>query len=61
MMFVYSGLLIRLNRRTLPAAIKLRGPRLAVMWWSVAFFGVFSAITIWSQGGDLIAKLTGAD
>jgi hypothetical protein len=61
MMFVYSGLLIVLNRRTLPPAIKLRGPRLAVMWWSVAFFGVFSAITIWSQGGDLIAKLTGGD
>jgi hypothetical protein len=61
MMFIYSGLLIRLNRRALPPAIKLRGPRLAVMWWSVAFFGVFSAITIWAQGGDLIAKLTGGD
>jgi hypothetical protein len=49
MMFLYSGLLIALNRRFLPAAIQVRGVRLAVLVWSMAFFGLLAALTIWQQ------------
>jgi Mn2+/Fe2+ NRAMP family transporter len=43
-MFVYSGLLIALNRRFLPQPIKLRGVRLGALVWAFGFFGVFSVI-----------------
>jgi hypothetical protein len=48
-MFLYSYLLIQLNRRVLPAAIAVRSYRLAALVWSTAFFGVLSALTIWQQ------------
>lgn len=41
-MFVYSTLLIVLNRRALPHALKLRGWRLGAMVVAVAFYGYFS-------------------
>jgi hypothetical protein len=41
-MFVYSILLIQLNRRALPDAIKLGGFRLGVMFFAVVFYGGFS-------------------
>ena len=43
-MFIYSGLLIRLNRAFLPHPIKIRGVRLGALAWCFAFFGVFSVI-----------------
>jgi vacuolar-type H+-ATPase subunit I/STV1 len=43
-MFIYSGLLIALNRRFLPQPIKIRGIRLGALAWCFAFFGVFSII-----------------
>ena len=43
-MFIYSGLLIALNRRFLPQPIKVRGVRLGALAWCFAFFGVFSVI-----------------
>jgi hypothetical protein len=49
MMFMYSGMLIILNRRALPAAIQVRSYRLASLWWSIAFFGVLAALTLWQQ------------
>ena len=48
-MFLYSFLLIALNRRALPAAIRVRSYRLAALVWSTAFFGGLSAITIYEQ------------
>jgi hypothetical protein len=48
-MFLYSYLLILLNRRALPAAIAVRSYRLGALVWSTAFFGVLSALTIWQQ------------
>jgi hypothetical protein len=48
-MFLYSLLLIVLNRRALPAAIAIRPFRLATLVWSTLFFGVLSVITIWQQ------------
>ena len=41
-MFVYSILLIQLNRRALPPAIRIRGIRLAMMAFAVLFYGFFS-------------------
>jgi hypothetical protein len=52
-MFVYSVLLIQLNRGALPQAIKIRGVRLGAMVWSVLFFGFFSAIVVQDQLGKL--------
>jgi hypothetical protein len=53
MMFIYSGLLIQLNRKALPDEIKIRGVRLGVMAFSVVFFGVFSVLLVIDQGKQL--------
>ncbi|GLH97536.1 hypothetical protein Pa4123_28110 [Phytohabitans aurantiacus] len=54
MMFLYSILLLVLNRRVLPDEIKPRSYRVAALAWAVALFGVFSALTIWQQGDRLL-------
>jgi hypothetical protein len=54
MMFIYSGLLILVNRKVLPEAIRIKGGRMAVLGWSVALFGVLSVLTIIEQVGKLI-------
>jgi hypothetical protein len=41
-MFVYSILLIQLNRRGLPAAIRVRGMRLAMLIVATVFYGFFA-------------------
>ena len=41
-MFVYSILLIQLNRRGLPPALRVRGLRLGMLIFAVAFYGFFS-------------------
>jgi hypothetical protein len=48
-MFVYSVLLIRLNRGVLPRAIGLGGGRLVAIMWAVLFFGGFSLFTVYDQ------------
>jgi hypothetical protein len=53
MMFIYSILLIALNRRALPHEIKIRGVRLAVMGFSVVFFGIFSVLLVYDEGKAL--------
>jgi hypothetical protein len=53
MMFIYSILLIQLNRRALPRQIKIGGVRLAVMAFSVLFFGVFSVLLVYDEGKAL--------
>ena len=53
MMFVYSVLLIQLNRKALPEPIKIRGVRLGVMIVSVLFFGVFSVLLVYDEGKAL--------
>ncbi|MEV0083026.1 Nramp family divalent metal transporter [Saccharopolyspora sp. NPDC050642] len=49
MMFVYSGLLIAINRKMLPAAIRVRGYRLAALIWSILLFGVLAVLTVNQQ------------
>jgi hypothetical protein len=53
MMFIYSGLLILINRRILPAPIRVRGWRLVGLVWSIVLFGVLSALTFNDQIGKL--------
>jgi hypothetical protein len=48
-MFLYSFLLIILNRRFLPRAIGPNPMRLGALAWSTLFFGVLSILTIWQQ------------
>ncbi len=52
-MFVYSCLLIQLNRGMLPREMGLRGGRLVAIGWAVLFYGFFSAILLWDQIGNL--------
>jgi Mn2+/Fe2+ NRAMP family transporter len=52
-MFVYSFLLIRLNRGMLPREIGLSGGRLAALWWAVLFYGFFSVVLLQDQLGEL--------
>lgn len=55
MMFIYSGLLILINRRSLPDAIKIRGVRLVMLIWAIVLFGTLSVMTFQAQ----IARLLG--
>ncbi|HEY9280603.1 MAG TPA: Nramp family divalent metal transporter [Eoetvoesiella sp.] len=52
-MFVYSVLLIKLNRGMLPRILGLRGFRFAAVIWAVVFYGGFSIYLIISQFGKL--------
>jgi hypothetical protein len=49
MMCIYSGLLIVINRRELPAVVRMRSYRLGIMVWATLLFGVMAALTIWQQ------------
>jgi hypothetical protein len=49
MMFLYSVMLIVLNRGALPPALRVRSYRLGALVWASAFFGVLSLLTIWQQ------------
>ena len=55
MMFLYSGLLILINRKILPEPIRIRGVRLGALVWAILLFGVLSVLTF----RDQIAKLFG--
>ena len=48
-MFLYSFLLIVLNRGALPEAIKPASWRVGTLVWSTLFFGTLAALTIWQQ------------
>jgi len=48
-MFVYSCLLIQLNRGMLPREIGLKGGRLVAIGWAVLFYGGFSIILLIDQ------------
>jgi hypothetical protein len=49
MMFMYSMLLIALNRKMLPAAIRITPFRTATLIWSTLMFGFLAALTIYTQ------------
>jgi hypothetical protein len=54
MMFIYSILLIVLNRRLLPGPLRPAPYRVAALIWAVALFGILSAITIADQASKLL-------
>ena len=45
-MFIYSILLMIINRRFLPEPLKVRGIRLAVLLWAAGLFGVMSVLVV---------------
>jgi hypothetical protein len=59
MMFLYSGLLILINRRTLPGPIPIRGVRLCVLVWSILLSGMLSVLTFRDQIGKLFGERAG--
>ena len=52
-MFIYSILLIKLNRSGLPPAIRVRGARLGVLMFAVLFYGFFAGWYVIVQMGEL--------
>ncbi len=56
MMFLYSGLLILINRKILPAPIRIHGARLGALVWSILLFGTLSALTFRDQLGKLFGE-----
>ena len=54
MMFIYSALLIVLNRRLLPAELRPAPYRVASLVWAVALFGILSAITVLDQASKFL-------
>ncbi len=54
MMAIYSGLLILINRRLLPAPVRIRGFRLAAMVWSILLFGILFVIVADAQVETLL-------
>jgi hypothetical protein len=55
-MFVYSILLIQLNRRGLPPAIRVRGLRLAMLVVATLFYGFFSGWLVIVQVQSYLAQ-----
>ncbi len=53
MMFIYSGLLILVNRKVLPTPLRVRGYRLVALCWAILLFGTLSALTFYQQGQTL--------
>ena len=58
MMFIYSGLLILVNRRSLPPSVRITGFRTGTMIWSVLLFGTASVVAVTDQW-DNIKELLG--
>jgi low temperature requirement protein LtrA len=54
MMFIYSALLIFLNRRLLPTELRPARYRVASLVWAVALLGILSAITVADQASKLL-------
>lgn len=52
-MFVYSVLLIQLNRGMLPRSLGLGGARLGALMWAVLFYGGFSLFLLYDQAKTL--------
>ena len=50
-MFIYSMLLIAINRRFMPRPLKIRGVRLVALCWAVLLFGVMSVIVVIDEAG----------
>jgi hypothetical protein len=56
-MFLYAALLMNMNYARLPKDIRIPLWRLAILGWTVLFFGFFSAWAGWDVGMNVLAKL----
>ena len=54
MMFLYSFMLIALNRRMLPRAIRIDPFRTATLVWSTLLFGSLAVLTVYTQIESLL-------
>jgi hypothetical protein len=54
MMFLYSFMLIALNRRMLPGPIRIDRFRTAALIWSTLMFGSLAVLTIYTQVQTLL-------
>ncbi|HET6257758.1 MAG TPA: hypothetical protein VFE39_03820 [Pseudonocardia sp.] len=54
MMFLYSALLVVLNRKVLPAEVGITRGRRAALVWAFLLFGVLSVLTIIDEVGELV-------
>ena len=52
-MFIYSLLLVKLNRGVLPREIGVTGVRYGAVIWACLFYGFFSVILLWDQAKQL--------
>ncbi len=52
-MFIYSVLLVKLNRGVLPREIGVTGVRYGAAIWACLFYGFFSVILLWDQARQL--------
>jgi hypothetical protein len=52
-MFIYSLLLLKLNRGVLPREIGVTGVRYGAAIWACLFYGFFSVILLWDQAKQL--------
>jgi hypothetical protein len=55
-MFIYSMLLLRLNRSVLPREIGVTGVRFGAVIWACLFYGFFSVILLWDQARQLFGS-----
>ena len=53
-MFLYSFMLIALNKKMLPPAIRISGFRTATLVWSTLLFGSLAVITVYTQLQNLL-------
>jgi len=53
-MFIYSMLLLKLNRGVLPREIGVGGVRFGAVIWACVFYGFFSVILLWDQARQLL-------
>jgi hypothetical protein len=53
-MFLYSFMLIALNRKMLPASIRISPFRTATLVWSTALFGSLAVLTVYTQVQTLL-------
>ena len=53
-MFLYSGLLLYVNRWRLPKTVRMSGWRVLIMVWAVLFFGVFAIWAAWFSIGEML-------
>jgi hypothetical protein len=56
MMFIYSALLLMVNRRTLPEEIRPGAGRVAALVWSFLLFGFLTVLTFNQQLRNLFGE-----